>query len=107
MPKPETYINRANLREWLELWEWTDASGQQHEGPNPPDDCRDRARHKPFSIKYLDAKTAHRHGEPHGDRCICTAVYPGGERLLKYVESGELRRVHDSLIYWVNGYKVR
>lgn len=106
MPKAKTYISVEDLRLWTELFTWRDRLGVEQEGPNPPDEYRATAERKPFSVKYV-TRDGRRHGEPRGDRVVCIAVIPGGERLIRYVDSGEVRRIRDSLIYWVNGYEVR
>lgn len=107
MPKfGTTYIPSSDLRKWMELWTWKDGSGQTCEGPNPPEAYAASAERKAFTVKYV-SKDGTRHGEPNGDRCVCIKVIPGGERLLKYTQSGEVRRVRDSLIYELNGYPVK
>ena len=86
----------------MEQWIWTDQkTGVQVTGFNPPDKAKEK-RQKPFFFRAITSK-----GEVIAGEAICLKVYLNlHQRMVKFTQSGEIRRIRDYLVLDVNGIKV-
>ena len=86
----------------MEQWIWTDPkTGVQVTGFNPPDKAKDK-RQKPFYFKAITIK-----GEAISGEAICLKVFlDSHQRMVKFTQSGQVRRIRDYLVMEVNGVRV-
>lgn len=102
MPKHQPTISYQQLRNYMEQWTWTDPrTGQPRTGFNPPDGVKDKHQ-KPFYFKAITLKGERIEGE-----VICLKVWPRlCQRMIKFTQSGQVRRIRDYLVMEVNGVRV-
>ena len=102
MPTKQPTISWQQLRNYMEQWTWTDAkTGVQVTGFNPPDKAKDK-RQKPFYFRAITGK-----GEVISGEAICLKVFlDSRQRMVKFVQSGQVRRIRDYLVMEVNGVRV-
>ena len=102
MPKNNPTISWQLLRNYMEQWIWSDPkTGVQVTGFNPPDKAKDK-RQKPFYFKAITGK-----GEVISGEAICLKVFlDKHQRMVRFTQSGEIRRIRDYLVMEVNGVRV-
>ena len=99
MPRQQPIQSFQNLRNFMEKWSWIDpATGYRTTGYNPPPEAKDK-KQVPVFIKYVTGA-----GRLEQGNVICLKVFPRQhQRLVKFVNSGECRRIRDYLIIEVDG----
>ena len=102
MPTKQPTISWQSLRNYMEQWIWTDPkTGVKVTGGNPPDKAKDKTQ-KPFYFRAITIK-----GEVIAGEAICLKVYlQQHQRMVKFTQSGEIRRIRDYLVMEVNGLRV-
>ena len=91
-----------NLRQVCEQWTWRDPrTGCEVTGFNPPDKAKDK-RQKPFYFRAITGK-----GEVISGEAICLKVFLNEhQRMVKFTQRGQVRRIRDYLVMEVNGVRV-
>ena len=86
----------------MEQWIWRDPkTGVEVTGFNPPEKAKDK-RQRPFYFRAITIK-----GELIAGEAICLKVYLGlHQRMIRFTQSGEIRRIRDYLVMEVNGVRV-
>lgn len=99
MPKQQPTVSYTLLRNYTELFQWTDpATRTIRKGFNPPAEVKDAER-VPFFIRYITAG-----GKVEEGTVTCISVQPERQqRKIKFVQSGEIRIVYDYLVLEVDG----
>ena len=99
MPKNQPEVSYTLLRNYTELFQWTDPTTHtQRKGFNPPADSKDAER-VPFYIRYITSG-----GKVEEGTVTCISVQPERQqRKIKFVQSGEIRIVYDYLVLEVDG----
>lgn len=102
MPTRQPTISWQQLRNYMEQWTWKDPrTGSQVTGFNPPDGAKDK-RQKPFFFRAITSK-----GEVISGEAVCLKVFlDSRQRMVRFVNSGEIRRIRDYLVMEVNGMRV-
>ena len=100
MPKSQPKESWDRLRNYLERFSWRDLkTGVRVTGFNPPDGAEGIER-IPVWISYLTMRGVRESG-----RVVSLKLYPHRQRLIKFVDSGECRRICDILIIEVDGVR--
>lgn len=101
MPKTTPTVSYTLLRNYTELFQWTDSKTKmQRKGFNPPADATDAER-VPFFIRYVTSS-----GKVESGQVTCISVQPERQqRKIKFANSGEIRIVYDYLVLEVDGTK--
>lgn len=99
MPRKEPTYSYTMIRNYAELFQWTDPSdGQMRKGFNPPSGAENVSR-VPFYIKYVTGS-----GKVESGTVTCISVQPERlQRKIKFEGSGEIRIVYDYLIVEIDG----
>lgn len=102
MPKNTPTVSYTLLRNYTELFQWTDIrTGLIRKGFNPPKEGVKDVQRVPFFIRYITSK-----GKIEEGNVICISVDTSRQqRKIKFVDSGEIRIVYDYLIVEVDGTK--
>ena len=102
MPRQTPTISWQQLRNIMEQWQWQDPrTGLTVTGFNPPDKAAGRQQ-RPFFVRYITGKGIVEEGE-----CVCLKVYPREhQRMVKFTQSNQIRRLRDYLVISVNGFRV-
>lgn len=102
MPKKQPVRNYQDVRELMEKFEWTDRrTGVRVTGYNPPQGAKDLDRKSVF-IRYLTKRGVVEQGQVQ-----CLKVFlDRHQRLIRYVNSGEIRRICDILIIEIDGIRI-
>lgn len=102
MPRKQPTLSIDHLRYYTERWEWEDPNTKvKVRGYNVPDAARKTAHQVPYFIRYLTLSGV----------CECGMVITlklfrdRRQRLIKFVESGECRRICDILIIEADGVR--
>lgn len=101
MPTIAPTISWQQLRNYMEQWTWRQGDCTVT-GFNPPEKARDK-RQKPFYFRAVTGK-----GEVIGGEAVCLKVFNGKEhqRMVRFTQSGQVRRIRDYLVMEVNGIRV-
>lgn len=99
VPKQSPTLSYTLLRNYTELFQWTDpTTGQQRKGFNPPAGAQQVER-VPFYIKFITSS-----GKVEEGNVVCISVdAQRQQRKIKFVHSGEIRIAYDYLILEVDG----
>lgn len=99
MPKQQPTVSYTLLRNYTELFQWTDPTTRTiRKGFNPPTEVKDAER-VPFFIRYITAG-----GKVEEGTVTCISAQPERQqRKIKFVQSGEIRIVYDYLVVEVDG----
>ena len=91
-----------NLRYFMEKWSWIDpATGYRTTGYNPPSAATGKQQ-VPCYIRYVTGK-----GRLECGNVICLKTFPRlHQRLVKFIQSGECRRIRDYLVIEVDGTRI-
>ena len=102
MPTKQPTISWQQLRNYMEQWTWWDPrTGSERTGFNPPEGAKE-VRQKPFYFQAITSK-----GELISGEAICLKVFRDlHQRMIRFVESGQIRRIRDYLVMEVNGVRV-
>ena len=100
MPKNTPTVSYTLLRNYTEMFQWTDLRTRlQRKGFNPPAEGVADVERVPFFIRYITTG-----GKVESGVVTCTSVQPERhQRKIKFVNSGEIRVVNDHLIIEVDG----
>ena len=99
MPTKSPTVSFEFLRNYIEKWEWDDPlTGHHTVGYNAPAYARNK-QEVPFHIKYVTQQGVFEDGY-----CICLKAFPRlRQHMIKFVQSGEIRRINDFLVIEVDG----
>ena len=102
MPRLQPTMNYQDLRQLMEAFTWIDArTGVRVSGFNPPAKAKGLQR-KPVYIKYLTLR-----GVVECGYVECLKVFlDRHQRMIRFVESGEIRRICDLLVIEVDGIRI-
>lgn len=107
MPRIEPGMSYTAIRNYTEKWQWEE-NGRVVRGFNPPIGAKNVER-VPFYIKYItkgNAKKKRKGGKVESGIAVCIKVMPRElSRLIKFVDSGEIRQVFDLLVMEVDGVR--
>lgn len=97
MPRQQPKVSWHHIRNYCEKFSWTDPrSGLVTEGYNPPSGVS--ATRVPFNVKYITVD-----GNVESGRCVCLKVNrKAHQRMVMFVNSGEIRWIRDYLVMEVN-----
>ena len=100
MPKNTPTVSYTLLRNYTELFQWTDIrTGLIRKGFNPPTEGVRDVERVPFFIRYITST-----GKDESGVVTCISVQPERlQRKIKFVQSGEIRVVNDILVVEVDG----
>ena len=100
MPKNTPTVSYTLLRNYTELFQWTDIrTGLIRKGFNPPTEGVKDVERVPFFIRYITST-----GKDESGVVTCISVQPERlQRKIKFVQSGEIRVVNDILVVEVDG----
>ncbi len=98
MPTTTPTLGSEHIRNYAEKWYWMEG-GQRKVGYNVPDRYRDTAHQLPFHIRCITLDGALVEGD-----VICIKVFPEKrQRLIRFVNSNQIRRICDCLIISIDG----
>ena len=95
-------ISWQQIRALTEVWTWRDArTGAEVSGFNPPQGAKE-VRQKPYYMRAITGK-----GELIEGMVITLKVYTREhQRMVKFCESNQIRRIRDYLIIEIDGKRV-
>lgn len=100
MPIKQPVRSWFEIRNYAERWQWQDPrTGVMVTGFNAPKGAKKKAQ-VPY---YLRCATLS--GDLIEGRCITLKVLPLHQRMVKFVDSGEIRRICDYLIISIDGIR--
>ena len=102
MPTKQPTISWQSLRNYMEQWTWRERrTGLQRSGFNPPQDAV-KPTQKPYYMRAITNK-----GEVISGQVITLKVYTREhQRMVKFCESNQIRRIRDYLIIEIDGKRV-
>lgn len=102
MPRRQPTRNWQEIRLLMEKWSWRDPrTGVRVTGFNPPDNAKEVKRESVY-IKYLTLKGVVEEG-----RVECLKVFlDRHQRMIRFTDSGEIRRICDILIMEIDGIRI-
>ena len=102
MPKVEPTVSFQELRNFMEKWSWIDpATGIRTNGYNYPPKASEVQR-VPFFVKYVTKQGVLEKGY-----ATCLKVdRRRHQRMIQFVESGEIRRICDYLVIECDGSRI-
>ena len=99
-------ISWQQIRTLAERWDWnvTDRQGRATTatGHNPPKGAKGKRQH-PYFIKYITKNGHVEQGMVITCKVTSTARH---QRMVKFVESGQVRIVNDLLVMQIDGFRV-
>ncbi len=100
MPKQQPILSWTQIRNYAERWSWTDArTGVKVTGMNAPDGVKDKQQ-VPYFLRVVTLK-----GELMEGEVITLKVLKNHRRLVRFVQSGEIRNIADYLIISIDGIR--
>ncbi len=99
MPTKKPVRSWEQLRDFCEKWQWIDRrTGVTVKGYNPPANALDK-KQVPYYVKYITIEGKVEEGE-----VVTLKVFlRERQRMIRYIHSGEIRRIRDYLIIEVDG----
>ena len=99
MPVKQPQLSFTAIRNYAERFSWEE-HGERKQGINPPPHAV-KVQHVPYYVKYITSKGVLEEG-----MVITLKVYPDlHQRMIQFVNSGEIRRVRDYLIVEIDGHR--
>ena len=100
MPTQNPILSWTQIRLYAERWSWIDAkTGVRVTGYNVPDKAKEK-RQVAYFLKVVTLK-----GELMQGEVITLKVLPKHRRLIRFVQSGEIRNIADYLIISIDGVR--
>ena len=100
MPKQQPVLSWTQIRNYAERWSWIDPrTGVKVTGYNVPDGAKEK-RQVPYFLRVVTLK-----GELMQGEVITLKVLPKHRRLIRFVQSGEIRNIADYLIISIDGIR--
>lgn len=100
MPKQQPILSWTQIRNYAERWSWTDArTGVRVRGMNAPDGAKDKQQ-VPYFLRVVTLK-----GELMEGEVITLKVLKNHRRLVRFVQSGEIRNIADYLVISIDGIR--
>lgn len=100
MPIKNPVLSWTQIRNYAERWSWTDAkTGVRVTGYNVPEGAKDK-RQVPYFLRVVTLK-----GELMQGEVITLKVLPKHRRLVRFVQSGEIRNIADYLVISIDGIR--
>ena len=101
MPKNTPVLSWTQIRNYAERWSWIDQrTGVKVTGYNVPEEARKSARQVPYFLRVVTLR-----GELMQGEVITLKVLPKHRRLIRFVQSGEIRNIADYLIISIDGVR--
>ena len=101
MPTKNPVLSWTQIRNYAERWSWIDQrTGVKVTGYNVPEEARKSARQVPYFLRVVTLK-----GELMQGEVITLKVLPKHRRLIRFVQSGEIRNIADYLIISIDGIR--
>ena len=99
MPRQQQKLSWNTIRNYAERWSWEER-GEVKQGINPPPHAV-KVQHVPYYVKYITSKGVLEEG-----MVITLKVFPDlHQRMIQFVNSGEIRRIRDYLIVEIDGHR--
>ena len=99
MPRESMKLSYTTIRNYAERWSW-EIGGKKRQGINVPTGAT-HVQRVPFYVKYITSKGVVEEG-----MVVCLKVFPEcHQRMIQFVESGEIRRIRDYLIIEIDGHQ--
>ena len=100
MPKQQPVLSWTQIRNYAERWSWADQrTGVKVTGYNVPDGAKEK-RQVPYFLRVVTLK-----GELMQGEVITLKVLKNHRRLVRFVQSGEIRNIADYLIISIDGIR--
>lgn len=100
MPIKNPVLSWTEIRNYAERWSWTDAkTGVKVTGYNAPEKAKEKQQVH-YYIRVLTLKGDVMEGE-----VITLKLMPKHRRLIRFVQSGEIRNIADYLIISIDGIR--
>lgn len=101
MPTNRPRMSWDMIRNYAELYQYTDPqTGRQRTSFNPPQGVKDK-RQVPYHLTYITSE-----GRVESGQVITLKVYPRlRQRMVRFTDSGAIRRVRDYLVIEINGVR--
>lgn len=99
MPTKQPKLSFTTIRNYAERFSWKE-HGETKQGINPPAHATN-IQHLPFYVKYITSKGVLEEG-----LVVTLKVFPDvQQRMIQFVNSGEIRRIRDYLILEIDGHR--
>lgn len=100
MPINAPVLSWTQIRNYAERWSWIDAkTGVKVTGFNVPEKAKGKAQ-VPYHIRVVTMK-----GELMQGEVITLKVMKNHRRLIRFVQSGEIRNIADALVISIDGIR--